>query len=262
MVKLVVSDLDGTLLNKDGKVEKDILNIIKRLNDNGILFTIATGRSISMAKKILELLNIEIPYILCNGAVVAHQKKVVIKKTMPLKLFREVLEKAVKLDMTVIYSVDGIDYLLEETYWSLHRKEDYLENIELHRLEDDEWDSMEIDKVFILNDKDNEEINFIREDESIIENCSLTQYGNQSLEIVKKGVSKSSGIEYLASSLNIDFSNVLAIGDQFNDVEMIKDVGYGIAVGNANEDIKKYANYVTQDEYYLGVIEAINKFCF
>ena len=262
MVKLVVSDLDGTLLNKHGKVEKDILNIIKRLNDNGIMFTVATGRSISMAENILELLNIEIPYILCNGAVVVHNKKIVIKKPMSLKLFRSVLEKAVKLGMTVIYSVDGIDNLLEETNWSLHRSEDYLKNLKLRRLEDAEWGNIEIDKVFILNDKDNEEINFIREDQSIIENCSLTQYGNQSLEVVKKGISKSSGIEYLTSSLNIDFSNILAIGDQYNDVEMIKDTGYGTAVANAHDDIKKHAYYVTQNENYLGVIEAINKFCF
>ena len=262
MVKLVVSDLDGTLLNRHGKVEKDILDIIKRLNDKGILFTVATGRSISMAENILELLNIEIPYILCNGAIVVHQKKIVIKKPMPLKSLRSVLEKAVKLDMTVIYSVDGIDNLLEDTNWSLHRKEDYLKNLKLRRLEDSEWDNIETDKVFILNDKDNEEINFIREDQSIMDNCSLTQYGNQSLEVVKKGVSKSSGIEYLISSLNIDFSNVLAIGDQFNDVEMIRDSGYGVAVANANDDIKKYANYVTQNENHLGVIEAINKFCF
>jgi len=262
LIKLVVSDLDGTLLNRDGKIENDVLDMIKRLNDKGILFTIATGRSISMAENILDLLNITIPYVLCNGAVIVRQKNIIVKKSIPLKIIREVLEKAIKLGMTVIYCVDGIDSLFEETPWSLQRKEDYLKNLKLRKLEDSEWDNIEVDKVFILNEKNNDEINFIGKDKSIIDNCSLTQYGNRSLEIVKKGINKYFGIEYLMSDLNIDVSNVLAIGDHYNDAEMIKDVGYGIAVANAPDEIKKNAYYVTQDEYYLGVIEAINKFCF
>lgn len=262
MIKLVVSDLDGTLLNRYGKIESDVLDMIKRLNDKGILFTVATGRSISMAEEILEILNITMPYVLCNGAIVVRQKNIIIKKSIPLKILRAVLEKAMKLGMTVIYCVDGIDSLFEETPWSLHRKEDYLKNLKLRKLEDSEWDNIEVDKVFILNDKDDERINFIREDKSIIDNCSLTQYGNKSLEIVKKGINKYSGLETFISDFNIDASNVLAIGDHYNDTEMIKYVGYGIAVANAADDIKKHAYYVAKNEYYLGVIEAINKFCF
>lgn len=261
LIKLVVSDLDGTLLNKQGEIEKDILDVIKRLNEKGILFTIATGRSITMATDILNSLKIEIPYILCNGAVVVHKENNIITKTMPLKIVRESLEDAMKMGMTVIYSIDGIDNILKQTVWSVNRKEDYLKNIKLRELEESEWDALETDKVFILNDERNNKISLIRDNKSVIEHCSVVQYGEKALEIVLKGVSKASGLETFISDFNIDFCDILAIGDQHNDIEMVAKAGYGVAVANAHDELKKHAHYVAKNECYLGVIEAIDKFC-
>ena len=89
---------------------------------------------------------------------------------------------------------------------------------------------------------------------------SFFQYQQFSMEIVAEGCSKASGLKTLLDYLKVAPGEVMAIGDHTNDIEVLSMVGMGVAVANAQEEVKKIANYVTEKERAEGVEEAIRKF--
>ena len=91
-------------------------------------------------------------------------------------------------------------------------------------------------------------------------NFSFFQYQQYSMEIVASGCSKASGLTSLLEHLGITKEEVMAIGDHTNDMEVIQMAGIGVAVANAQEELKAVADYVTRGERAEGVIEAIETF--
>ncbi|BDC36262.1 phosphoglycolate phosphatase [Candidatus Methanoliparum sp. LAM-1] len=77
------------------------------------------------------------------------------------------------------------------------------------------------------------------------------------IHIKKRGINKMTGLSYLAGKKGWNIDRMVAIGDSENDLEMIKGVGFGIAVGNSDEDLKMHADYVTKGRYGDGVVEAL-----
>ena len=81
------------------------------------------------------------------------------------------------------------------------------------------------------------------------------------MDIVPKGCTKAAGVARLASILGIPEKESMAVGDSFNDQEMLKQAGVGVAVNNAVEKLKDTADYVCREKYLDGVMEAVEKFC-
>ena len=95
-----------------------------------------------------------------------------------------------------------------------------------------------------------------------IEEIEITSSWGNNLEIMSEGSTKGKAIEFLANLLNINREEIIAFGDNYNDVSMIEFVGTGVAMGNAEEDVKNIANYVTDTNSESGVAKAIDKLVF
>jgi Cof subfamily protein (haloacid dehalogenase superfamily) len=118
----------------------------------------------------------------------------------------------------------------------------------------------EILKAIVLEEKDKETLFKVKEKLKALDKFEVVSSGDNNFEIMKKGSSKGSAVERLAESLNIRQEEIICIGDNENDLSMIRYAGLGIAMGNGVDLLKNEANYITDTNVNFGVAKAIRKF--
>lgn len=262
MIKLVISDMDGTLIDRDEILSDKAVNIATELQKEGIMFTIATGRVECMAEDYVKKLNIDIPYIACNGVTIVKGKEVLKRNKIPLKGLRPIIEKADSMGMSLVYSIDGIESVYKVTSWVECQRGKFDRYHQVHLPDEDEWENLYIDKLMIMDDVREGAIAILEEMcKELPQEYGFTRYTNKSVEIVNRESTKASALRELVKILGIDMKEVLAIGDHQNDIEMIREAGIGGAVFNATDDLKREADYIASRRCVDGVAEIVNKFC-
>lgn len=267
-MKLIAIDLDGTLLNSKNEISEANLKAIKMADSCGIKIVIATGRSIFSAVEIIESLNIDAFLLALNGAVVAEKKK-----TSPLKIIRKsLLEKekisdSLKLarqkEITFIASGEfGSDRVEFKSTQELVQ-EFYEERPDLNKVSLDEM-ILNISKnkkeYLKLAFTDSNTQNLLDLQQTLKkENIATIFSDHHYIEHLPEGINKGTSLAYLTDLIGISLNDVVAIGDQENDLEMLTISGLGVAMGNANEKIKKQANLVTETNDKNGVALVIEK---
>lgn len=262
MVKLVVSDMDGTLLAQNSVLGGRAVRMIQKLKEKGILFTMATGRSQCLSEKYEELLGLEIPYIACNGAVILQRGRIIKQHQIALKGLRSLIEEADRLDMSVVFSIGGSEFYYKETPWILDQRKEqgYYQNPMI--LSEEIWNHTLLEKLMIMDNRRTGRIALMEEMcRKLPTEYGFTRYTDMSVEIVNCRATKASAVQFLAGYLGIGMEDVLAIGDHKNDCEMLKEAGIGAAVSNAIPDAKECADYVASEDHLDGVMEAVRVFC-
>jgi Cof subfamily protein (haloacid dehalogenase superfamily) len=263
MVKLVVCDIDGTLIEADEILDKKAPELVKRLDAEGIGFSLASGRSDYLVSAYAEQLNLSIPYITCNGAAMVHKGRRLHEKLIPAAPLRKITELADAMGFSIVYSQQGGERVWRETPWILEIRRRYNRYHRVHRFTPEEWENELLDKILIYDDSERGGINIIEKScKKLFPQFAATRYMDRSVEIVNGGASKASGMIDLAAMLGIGPDAILAIGDHQNDIEMIRAAGQGAAVGNATDAVKAAASYICGEDYFAGVFEAVNHFCF
>lgn len=246
MIKLVASDLDGTLL-QDGKkdVSDEAIAYIRKLKEQGILFAAASGRQYESLRKLFDSVKDEIAYIADNGACVVYQGEVLYKNCIDRKIGHEIL-KAIRDREGCEIALSGIDTLYLET-----KSPEYVEYVQKVMKNNvtsvDDVLSVEEDYIkislFESNGVKNSEEYFR---ELFGDKVTVVTSGNFWLDIVSKGVNKGAGMEMLQKKLGIEPSECMAFGDHYNDVEILQNVGFPYAVENAQPEIYEMCNYHTK----------------
>lgn len=262
-IKLVISDIDCTLIDRDEILPADAPSIVRYLGDRGVLFTLATGRVESNALQFVKKMGVDIPYIATNGAVIADSEgKALMRKKIAASSAKSIMEKADEYHLAVIYTIDGIEYVFDEDAPYIRKYPHRFKRDGIgRRLADEDYDGLELDKVSIMSDSSDEMIEVLEkmcighEDEFI-----YTRYQDRSVELVNKSATKASAASELVSILGIEMKNVMFIGDHQNDIELIHAAGIGCAVGNATSDAKEAADYVCRHTMFEGVKEAVYRF--
>lgn len=258
-IKIIFCDIDGTLIIKDEKIPQALKKMIERCKKNGIEFTFASGRLPYMIEPLLKDLNIlEASYVSCNGALVKKRSKVIYEKKFPIIDLEGIIDIALKNEMTVLYSFDETEYLLNETEATREKRLQRGYYHPLRKMDRKDWKDLEVLKVNILTDSSKESIAiFETEISKLSKQLMFTRYGNTGLEIVSVKVDKLSGVKHILNEKKLDFCQVAAIGDNENDKKLLEHVGIGIAVSNATAEVKQIADYTTQSEAAYGVIEGM-----
>lgn len=262
MIKLVISDMDGTLIDRDEILPEKAVRLAKALGKQGIMFTIATGRVECMANTYVENLGIHIPYIACNGVTIVRGNEVLKRNKIPLKGLREIVKKADEMNMSLVYSIEGEEYVYRVTPWILDQRKRFGRYFDVKRITDSDWETLYIDKLMIMDDVREGAIAILEDMcKTLPDEYGFTRYTNKSVEIVNRESTKASALRMLTEYLGIRMEEVLAIGDHQNDIEMISEAGIGAVVGNATEEAKKSADFVAEGKCIDGVCEAVQKFC-
>lgn len=288
MYKLLTIDLDGTLLNSYGEVSDNTKNALRKVVNQGTEVVLASGRPISSTKTLALELGVDNYLISGNGAIVYDIKneEIIYDKF----LNKEQVLKIAKIceANSIFYNIYTEDEVISESlnYNVLFYHKENLKKIEGKRthinivqdivkyIEEHEIDRFL--KVTVCDESRmifNSIIRKLKEIDNIdildVEHMSKKKIksGTEDVsieyhytEITNKNVNKWTAIEFLMERLNISREDVVAIGDNVNDKEMLVNAGLGIVMGNSNPQIKEIGDKVVADNNSEGVLEAINNF--
>ena len=232
--KLVVCDMDGTLLTSSHKISEYTANIIKQIENNGVKFIIATGRPYLDARYYRDSLKLKSYLITSNGARAHNEEnKPIVIENIQKGLVKKLLSYNVGTDIhRNIYLDDKwiIEYEIEGLV-EFHKESGYRFNIDnLNKYENEE-----AAKVFFLG-KDKDIENLEKNMKKNFQNdLSITISSPFCLEFMKKGVNKAETLKKVLKLLDIKPEEVIAFGDSMNDYEMLSLVGKPFIMGNANK---------------------------
>lgn len=261
-IKLIISDVDGTLIGDDRKITEEIDTLATLLKKHDIQFSIASGRILSRIDELVDKLKITTPVIGCNGASARQGDTYLWNDFMdPMQLKKAVL-LADAADMSIIFT-DGVhEKVYRNNEWIQDLIDRYNRYDGIYQPTDQEWETLKVQKLLIVDQHRSGKMSTIfNELDQYQDAISYVSYEGHSADIMPTHCNKGYAIKRLAEALNLDLSEIMAIGDHNNDLEMIKLAGIGVAVGNATEELKNAADYVCEGSLAQGVIEAIKKFC-
>lgn len=268
--KMVVMDMDYTLLNKQKEVSKRNKEALKKAMEKDVHMVVATGRIYTSARFYAKLLGINTPIIASNGAIIREEytNNTLFKSVLLDEIAIKMAGLCRKYDLychlysdNTVYTEKITNISLRYTEWNEKLEEEDKIKIEVvDRLED--TIKKEKGKVLkaVVVDKDEDKLRAIRNEILTTGIASVSQSLRDNLEVMNKGINKGNAIRILCELYGISNEEVIAIGDNENDISMIEYAGMGIAMGNAAECLKEKADYITGDYQEDGVAQAIEKF--
>ncbi len=256
--KLLALDMDGTLLNSEGKIGDKTLDAIHKAQAQNVVVTLSTGRPLQGVDKYNGLLQIEAPAILYNGAMIVHTKtrEILFEQKLNTEDARKIIELGKKNHTTMcIWSRNQLYVnVLNERVDSYKRLSDVKPNL----IEDYEALLAQGITKILWNDEI-ERINEFQEmlaRETFLE-VSFCTSKPIFLELFNSKVSKAIAMEKVGKITGIQQSEMVAIGDGANDLSMIEYAELGVAMGNAPELVKEKADLVTLSNDCDGIAEVI-----
>lgn len=261
MIKLIASDLDGTLLDNNGNVPKEFENIIEELCLKNIKFAIASGRNYREAVHRFEKYKNDIIFICDNGSSVYYKDECIYSNTLDKDTVDELINIGRNISNAyVTLSGDKGFYIENESIANEVRsiclnKDSVIDVDNLNNVKD---------LIFKVNIYDlvNAETNSYKEYAKFkLPNISVRPSGVNWLDIYGSNANKGTAINIIQNKFNIDKKESMVFGDYLNDLEMMENAYYSYAMKNGHEKIKEVSNFktdFTNDEN--GVIETIKKY--
>lgn len=252
MKGLVFFDLDGTLLNKKGQVDLEVIEAIQQLKENGYEPLLATGRSPIEVSEVIRSTNIH-SGVFMNGQVVIFKGKRLIHHEIPKETIERLLKFATDNGHGITcYNIDAFKIIetvpfAQEAYEYIHTPTpDVVPTF---------YKEQVVNMMLLLSkDKNDEAYQLAFPELRFIRNFPYA------LDVITVGNSKATGIQALIRTLNNDSITTYAFGDGANDLEMFQEVDFSIAMGNAIPLIKENADYVSTENDKGGVIQGLKHY--
>ena len=253
MIKLVASDLDGTIIDKNNSIYDNNFKAIKDLNNHKMNFVICTGKTYPISKKVCKKIN-------ATYGIFGNGNQIINLKTGE-EIYRNLLSRDIVLKCIDIAKKHGLHVHIYTDTNVISEELLYLDlrNYKLQTNTKSE-NSMEFNivdniKDFVLNN----DISTIRKFGDYKDLIINKEY--EYIDITPKNVNKNTALEILGNHLNIKTDEMLTIGDNLNDFDMVKNAGVGVAVANAYDELKAVANFTTTNPVEKGgFAEAVYKF--
>jgi Cof subfamily protein (haloacid dehalogenase superfamily) len=279
MIKMIVTDIDGTLINDQGIISKQTQNILIKAQQNGIRMVIATGRSPQFCQNEISSLHMELyPQnytISLNGQNIYEfaSKTSYLGELITPDLARNILRLAFNYDLEALCYTDSVRYLYQPPYY-LQKRTSYLKSLDLSSQLDIEYSLGGLIPIYsydYLFQESCSKISLLHSAFKLKETQPLILKHLDShlqallvkptwLEIMPSNISKGRAIRKIMNIHQISANEVLVFGDGENDIDMIKSVTYGYAMGNAPEHVKKIAYGVTESNNDDGIASVVKCF--
>jgi len=252
MLKMIVMDLDGTLLNDNKNISTYNISILEKCKDKGIALAFATARSQFAARRIIDIIKPD--YIILNeGALITNSNEGIInKKLLSIKTSDGIINDCMNDKNNII----NIAVETEKNYYNTYKDfyhQDYNYGIYYDFTKLLHQKAYKI-SVEIIKEQIAYKICEKYKDCKIISNSGEKYY-----QYIHKNVSKMIGIDIISKYSNINISEIIAFGDDYNDIEMVKECGIGIAMKNGTEKVKSVAKYICESNNEDGIGKWIEK---
>ena len=267
--KLIVSDMDETLLNDNREISENNLKMIKLAKEKyGIKFVPATGRGYASIQNELARLGLhDLPgeYVISyNGAIITENigNTLLRSNGLDYNIMKEIFDFGLTKNVCQhVYTKDTV-YVFNVNQYEKEEIDGY--NGGRVYMEENSVDFLKNEKIYKILFQ-NPDVPYLMSLEkpmkNLTENCTVSYSSNRYMEFNSIGIDKGNGLRSLAEILGIDVKDTIAVGDNYNDISMLKTAGLSIAVSNAVDDAKKAAHYVTEADNNKGAVaELIEKF--
>jgi Cof subfamily protein (haloacid dehalogenase superfamily) len=261
-IRLIVTDLDDTLLRDDQTISDRSVATIRRATQRGITLAIATGRMFPSALPYARLLGLSGPILCCQGAQIADIESggQISVTTVPQALAQDMLHFAEDKGLYIqYYSTDH--YYFEKTcdQSEYYRRTAGVTGIALGRKASEALDFEPI-KMLIIADPSDIRAAYDEAVERWGGKLEIAISRSNYLEITHPEANKGAAMALLAERMGIPLEQVMAVGDALNDLPMIRRAGFGVAVANASEQVKGAADAMTGSNREDGVAQAIEQY--
>lgn len=276
-IKLIALDMDGTLYNSQSEISEKDIDALKKAGNAGVAVAVATGRAYSELP-VEMLCELGVRYAITgNGSGVYRlpEKECIFADCLDTEVLLQILEELKQLDVYYDVYIEGLVYCPKSACHNI-RKMDMPEVLHQY-IEQTRIVVDDLGQFVKENGKKVEKstINFAllpdgtyldRENTAqLLSRYPQVQYlcgGYHNLEFTRAGVTKGSGLKFLAEQLGVSLENVMACGDSENDIFMLEAAGVGVAMANAEEEVKASADFITRSNDENGVAYAVESLVF
>ena len=266
-IKLIAVDLDGTLLNEDGKIPEENRYYFKKFSENGGIVVLSSGRMTDCVSPFVNILEIDCPLIVYNGAMVRlrkkEERKIIFHMTLPAEIGDILIDYSLENNFHLNYYFN--DTLYAQKNQSLKKYPDiyssqtgavykFLNDIRILK-------GNSPTKLILITDTENEDITRTRDyqyeyfKKNFGEKVKLVKTNPEYLEFINIDVDKGVGLKKIADYYGIKKEEIVSFGDGENDIEMLLYSGISVVPSNAKEKVKKVAKIVSEysnDQAFIG----------
>ena len=262
MIKMVVTDIDGTILPYNSDFSVNVKNCIKKLEQSGIKVILATGRMHSSTTPIADKLGLRNPIISYQGGLVKdYEGNTIHNADLPEKEAKEIITWARKNNIHLNLYIDDKLYV--------EKDDEIIQSYIIGKFVNytvcsfDDLKIKNVNKLLAIDIHDAQKVtkweNYLKEKYPDLYIVKSTPYF---CEIGNRNAKKSIGVEVLCELYGIKKEEVLTIGDQNNDIDLVKAGGVGVSMGNGTDELKACADFITDTAENDGFVKAIEKFVF
>ncbi len=260
MIKLVATDIDNTILKEDKIFTEGVKKCVKELETKGVKFALVTGRMNASTKKVAQKLGTNGILVSFQGGCVLDGDKVLYQKFLNPDVIPEIVQWARENKIHInVYIDDDLYVEMDDNEIALYSKQ---QNIDYIHTED--FLSLDLNKVYKIVAIDTKNADRVEKWRKYLKekypNFYIVKSTDFYCEILSPEATKGSAVRFLQDYYGLKKEEILTIGDQENDIELLKSGGVKIAMGNATDELKKFADYVTDTVENDGFVKAIEKY--
>lgn len=260
MIKLIATDIDGTLLKYDFTCPDGLMECLQKLESEGVKVVPVTGRMHRAAIKIYNLLKLNNPLVSYQGGQInSADGKIIYQKTLE----RCCIDKAVKwarenkIHLQLYYN----DTLYAEQDNDFVKRYSREQNVPYEIVNFDELNPQYASKLLAIDFNNSQRVSgWVNELKEQFPDCFIVKSTPYYCEISHVNANKCDAVKFLQGYYGLKDDEVMTIGDQNNDIALLQAGGIRVAMGNATPELKKFATYITDTVENGGWIKAVEKF--
>lgn len=258
-IKLIATDIDGTILKYDFTFNQEVKDCIKRLNSIGVKVILVTGRMQTATKFIADQLGLTTPIVSYQGGLIKEGDKVLFEKNLDPQKAREIMKWAKNNDVHLNLYMNEKLYVEEDDEVIRRYTNERSGEFIVH-----DFSSLELSHINKMLGIDFENADRVTDWLNYLTNKYPELYFVKSMpyfcEMANKEATKANAVEFLKKYYNLKTEEVLTIGDQNNDIALLKSGGIKVAMGNATPELKEVADFITETVDNNGFVKAVEKF--
>lgn len=259
--KLIAIDIDDTLINDDQIITEGTKEALKQAVDKGVIVTLATGRMFRSAQKVARQINLNVPIITYQGAIVKNllDEKILYERYVPENAAKQIFAYAEKHQLHLQWYYQDTLYAKTDNEKVKHYSK--ISNVP-YEIEPNPSKMVHLpfEKLLIYDEPDTLDT-IAKELQPILGNqVHITKSKPYFLEFIHPEGTKGQALSFLAAHFGVNLSEVIAVGDSWNDHDMLQVAGLGIAMENAVDSLKQIADEITKSNNDEGVRHVIEKY--